>query len=599
MKRSFLYILLLFPLAINAQLAGEVSVEGEYEPIIIETERLNEYPMAYRFDLPPIQLKYDTEAIASEFAPSILTMGVTGWNVQAPGNSRRGYLDLRLGSYLNSRLDAGYWIIRDSVNTLSADLHYRSTSLYKTHGLPVNYTDPQRRRLFDGTIGLNYSRLFGSEGLLRSRVDYRAAYFNYYGSTMQYEGVQPQLKVPSQTVNQFSIGADYASSQSLLYGWHLGGKLGFTGYRAFYYPDFADYQKTKGDRETRLAIDGGYIFSLSKVSAIALDGALDLLFYNSHELEIPAWYYDNGRKDYGIFTLTPAYRLSKGGFDMQAGVDLDFAFGAMGSDRNKNYSFLHVAPDVRMDYRTPQVGFYFSATGGSTPVTLEGMEKYNLYQMPVLLSTQPVYSPIDAKVGLNFGPYSGFTADIHARYAVARHTPAWGWYQAMLGTYLPEQPVWSAAPYYDYSVQGVDLHGFGIGLDLRYVNKGLAEASLSTAFTPQKGKWGIFNGYDRPRWTLDAMVAVNPISKLRVEAGYSFRGFRNIYTYVGGRGETPVLESMHLKNISNLKAKVAYTLFDRFDIYLLGENLLNRKIDMLPGLQCNGIALSGGIYWEF
>lgn len=579
-------LLAMLPAAAFAQLSGEVAVEGEYDPLVIETDRLNEYPVAYRFELPQITLDYDTEGRVADFNPTLMTMGVTGWNTRLGRRIPHGYVDFRMGSFLNTRLDAGYWILRDSVNTLSANLKFESTSLYRIHGVPDTFSEPARRKLYDGTLGLDYSRLVGRHGLFNAGVDYRCGYFNYYGSVYPYSTAPPpSTKVPTQTVNQFGVRARFTSDPSPLRGWHAGASLGYMAYRDFTYPDYTLGLREKGDRETHLNLEGGYAFALSDISAITLDADADILLYPKRDIRFPG--YDvEGRKNYGVVSVTPAYRIGRGGFNLTAGLDLDLSFNAMGSAPGEKFGFFHVAPNVGVDYRTRQFGFYLTATGGVTPVTLAGMEMFDRYQMPMLVSTQPIYSPVDARLGLCFGPYAGFSADLTLRYAVANNTPMGGWYQALMNVYGPESDVWR-----------VNLHGASMGIDLRYALSGVLETRAEACFTPQHGKFGIFNGYDRPKVTADASVAVYPGRKLRVEAGYGLRALRRIY--MPQADDPDRLEGLKLRNMSMLRAKVGYMLWDTFELYIAGDNLLNRRIDILPGLQCNGIALSGGLYWEF
>lgn len=604
MMKLPVFILLLTSFSASAQLTGAVAVEGEYDPLVIETERISEYPVAYRFELPQITLNYDTEGKTADFAPSLLTMGVTGWRTLRTGRLPLGYVDFRIGSFLNSRLDAKVWALRDSVNTLSADLRFFTTSLYKTHGIPDTYTAPVNRKIFDGTLGVNYNRLIGEEGLFSSRLDYRAAYFNYYGSVEEKLAGTADPKVPTQTVNQMDLKAGYASSPSLMRGWHASFDLGYISYRSFYYPGYAAYEREKGDRETRLGLEGGYAYGLGEHSAVALDVDADIVLYGKRRLDFKGYEQGDWRKDYALVTLTPAYRWKRSEITLLAGLDIDFAMGAMSGTYGKDYGVFHLAPDIKIDYRGKQFGMYLAATGGVDPVTLAGMEKFDMYQMPVLMSTQPVYTPIDARLGFCFGPYSGFSADLELRYAVANNTPVGGWYQALLGTYTGNYGMFDrhADVEFDRALvygERINLHGLGIGLDLRYKLEGIVEASLRGDFTPQRGRTGIFNGYDRPRFVMDFNVAAYPVRKLRVEAGYSLRALRAIYGIDAESASEACLVSLPLPNVSMLKAKVGYGIFDNFEVYVAADNLLNRRVDYLPGLQSNGIAVSGGIYWEF
>ena len=59
------------------------------------------------------------------------------------------------------------------------------------------------------------------------------------------------------------------------------------------------------------------------------------------------------------------------------------------------------------------------------------------------------------------------------------------------------------------------------------------------------------------------------------------------------------LTAYRLKDISDLNLKISYGLLDNLDIYCRLDNMLNRRVDLLPGLQSEGIIISGGIYWEF
>lgn len=596
-----------------AQLSGSVSVEGEYAPIVIETERLNTFPQGIRYELPAANLEYEYSGIVSDFKPGLLTMGVTGRQTERPGESRRGFLDFRLGSYLNSRLHAGCNILADERNTLTADLKFASSTLYRTHGVPDTYTKMPRRRFYEGELGFDYSRLMGWNGLFGASVSYRLGYFNYYGTTAE-KALLPggdALQIPSQTFNHLNATAGYVSSPSLTEGWHAEGSVDYFAYRRLYAPwygynpvaDF-DFASQKGDRETRLKVGGGYAFPFAETSALAIDADADLLFYPSARPDVlasdaamlPLYGY---RKNYGTITLTPAYRLENHGLAIRAGVDLALTCDAMGREPDRHFGAFHVAPDVEVQYGSPAgFGVFMAATGGVTPSTLLLKERFDRYQMPWLLSTLPVYTPVDARLGVNFGPFAGFTGQAEFRYAAARNTPLGGWYQAYLGAYLPGYEP-DRQLYADPYAQTVNLHGVSVGLDLRYAFGTRAEIGFSATYTPQKGKTGIFNGFDRPRWIIDATAGVRPLEKLHVDLGFAFRGARRCYGWTMGADGSRQLSYHRLKDISDLNLKVGYDLLHNLEIYFRGDNLLNRRVDVLPGLQSEGIVLSGGFYWRF
>lgn len=142
MKRTVLACLMICGwCAANAQLSGSVDVEGEYLPIIIETERLNVFPETERFELPPADLDYEYGGTVTDFRPSILSMGLTGPGISTR-SMPRGCVDARLGSYLKGRLLAGYHFIRDDERDLKARLKFQTWSFddrYYNAGLGVAY----------------------------------------------------------------------------------------------------------------------------------------------------------------------------------------------------------------------------------------------------------------------------------------------------------------------------------------------------------------------------------------------------------------------------------------------------------------------------
>lgn len=588
-------------LAGNAQLNSSVSVEGTYKPLIIETQRLNTFPQSYKFELPATNVEYEYAGIVTDFNPDIISMGVTGSRVGWPWMKRRGFVDFNMGSYLNTNLHAGYYAVSDSVNTLLADLRFNASTLFRTHGVPDSYSKPARKRLYDGTLGLHYSRLIDTEGLLKASARYRAGYYNYYGTTVPLEilplGAEG-VSVPTQTVNEVNASVGYASTPSTIKGWHAEGSVNYLAYRRLYAPAVKN-SASKGDYETHLNLGGGYAFNFAGYSAIALDAACDFLFYPDRRPEALG-ITDFQSRNYGIINLRPAYRFAKNELAIRAGLNITASYDAMGKEPGKHFAALHLSPDAVIEYKSRSgVGILLSATGGVTPSTLQLGEEFCRYQMPWLLSTTPVYTPIDARLAVNFGPFAGFTGELGVRYAAAKNVPLGGWYQDYLGAYVNNNLLSENMQFYlDPYSRSANLHGFSFDLDLRYAYGTTVELAFNGNYTPQRGKLGIFNGFDRPRWIMSASAAVRPIRRLKVEVGYDYRGVRNCYLWSQGLVSRE-LEAYRLPDITNLNARITYSVLDNLDVYVKGDNLLNRYTQLLPGLQSEGIVIAGGFYLEF
>lgn len=598
MKRSiFLLAMTLGALAsghAQNELNSSVSVEGIYSPIIIDTDRLNTFPSTYRFELPATDLNYEFKGIVTDFKPSLLTMGVTGRQTGRLRLPYRGFVDFRMGSWLNTRLHAGYNILADDVQTLSADLKFNSSTLWRTRGVPDSYSRPPRKRLYDGYLSLSYSRLLGSEGLLKARIGYGPEYFNYYGTTLP---LPLTPAIPTQTVQRANASVGYSSSPSTVEGWHAEGAFNYLGYRRFHEPAISGLS-LRGDHESELKIGAGFAFNFAETNAVAVDVDGQFLFYPKRDdiLSLPEL---EKRKNYGVVSLRPSYRFANDLLSLRAGLDVAVSYDAMGKEPGKGFGSVHLAPDISIAYRSESgIGLHLDATGGVTPSTLSLKETFDRYQLPILLTTLPVYTPVDARFGLNIGPFAGFDADVAIRYAAARNVPLGGWYQVYLGTYLPGGLTMDMANLLNPYAQTINMHGISVGLDLSYAYGEMVKVSFNGSYTPQKGERGIFNGFDRPRWVLAAKAEVKPVNRLKIELGYDYRGVRNCYL-PGSDADGFVPAAYRLGDITDLNAKITFSLLKNLDIYCAGANLLNRKVQLLPGLQSEGIVISGGFYLEF
>lgn len=500
MKRQFLLTCLMAAAATAfAQLSGSVSVQGEYEPLVIETERLNVFPQGYRFELPAANLNYEYTGVVTDFRPDLLTMGVTGRLTDWPWKKRRGYADLRVGSYLDTRLKAGVYAIADSANTLLAKGEFRSTAYKDTYAVP----EPKRTRVYEGNLGLHYTGFYGSS----HRLD-----------------------------------AELSGS-------------------------YAGYDR-HGSKEWALTAAAAYAYSFSERNSLGINLKGDFLF--PHKIF----------RNYGVISITPAYRHTGEKLAIKAGVDLAASYDAMGMTPEKKFGALHLAPDVSVQYRiNPGAGVFIQATGGVTPSTINLTEEHNPYHMPWLFSPQPVYTPLDVRGGVAIGPFYGFAASATLRYAMSRNVPLEAWLRA----------------YPEIFGRAANLHGVALNLNVRYAFGNVVKLCFDGTYTPQKGTTGIFNGFDRPRWMLEADAEIRPIRKLGIGLGYTYRGVRNSYSWdADGK-----LSAFRLPDITDLNAKITYSILENLDIYCKGDNLINRRAALLPGLKSSGIVISGGVYYEF
>lgn len=556
------------PAVASAQLTGAVTVEGDYLPDIIRHDRINMLPAIVRYQTDRTPMPYALDGISADFTPSRLALPATAWRGSLPPYNHRGYLDLSLGSWLNANLSAGVDILSGEKQRLAVWLQHNSTSLWKPYSA---YGIDATRYSYQESLGVDYMRRFGNAGTLSAAVQYRLGLFNYY-AYMPLAGD----KMPTQTLNDAAFRLAWHSDMMTARGsrYHAGVRGRYFGYR-------------EGQREFDLGLEGGYAFVWDENTSLGIDAEADILF-NSASDDYTAL------ADYGLVRLTPFYQLTRRQMRLRLGVDLDIAANADGSKPDTHYSAFHVAPDVRFDIRGRSVGFYAYATGGSRLHTLALASQWDNYCAPSLLSTQPVYTPVDARLGLEFGPFAGFSAGLEGRFKYSMHIPTEGWYGDMLNDpLLPQQ-----------DMSGLNLAGVSVGLNLRYNLGEVFSISAAGSFQPQSEKHGYFNGLDRPKWTVEAEALCRPVKPLQLGVKYTLRADRNITQRVKHQtsgnviingGTEYINELTALKNISTLDFSAAWHFNDKFALTLRGANLLNRHEELLPSLISEGVTVYGGI----
>lgn len=610
----------------SAQLHESINVEGRYVPEIIRVDRVNAFPKAMRFSLDSSPIDYEGTGVAASFSPSLFLMPATGWRDTRTIYADPGYLELGAGSWLNSTLSAGYRFIDNSSTLFGIRLQHNSTSLWKPNMSEA--TADIRQYRYDEALGLYVSHIFKGAGRLDAAVDYHLGLFNYYGvcvPSQPSESVsnsQGHTDVPAQTLNDIAVRLDWTSAlkpySSVEYG--ASARVRYFGFRSFPLQSVWDEIKAKGCRETDIEIDGNIRMPWGNGSSIGLDAKLNLLTYGGDKMVFTSQWSSGEAEDivtrpdnYGMLTLTPAYRFTRGLLDIRLGADLDLAFNA-GKEGNR-YPFFHVAPDIRFAIQTGQVGLFLNVLGGSRLNTLASLYQHDYYMMPGLTSTRPTYTPLDASFGVNLGPFAGFSLGAEARYRVSRNVPLGGWYQAWLNygrTPMPGLET-SGQKYTDnilYSLDsdGINLHGASIAAHLSYEPSRSVRLSAEGSWQPQDGKKGFFNGYDRPRITARVAASVRPVAPLCLTLGYDYRGVRRIYTGEFAPGFTSGVTtsdtekqyaSLRLPDLTLLNFSASWNFTEAFSAWLQADNLLDRHDEVLPMQPSQGLVLTAGLKFLF
>lgn len=626
MKFSYIPALLLGSLAFPAaaQYDQDIEVEGKYVPEYIRHDRIGLFPKPVRFQLAKSSLEYALGGVTADFTPLAVPVQATAWNATRDLAASRGYVGLGLGSYLESTLSAGYRVINTRNTLLGVRLQHNSTSLWHPR-MSDNPADTRMSR-YDESLGIYGNHTFDGMGRIDAAIDYHIGNFNYYGfiAPVMYASPGPditipvwQVDAPTQTLNDIAARVSWHSPSSLdNLTWNAGAGVRYFGYRRLYLPGGSAQwcAPFTGGRETDVNINGGINFPTSTKSAVGIDLDADILSYGriearGNDIGNPGIQVPQSPDSYALVSLTPYYRFNRDRLNIRIGAKVDLAFNAGPED--DRYSTFHIAPAVRLDYDAGPVAFYLHALGGSRLNTLAANYGLDYYQTPAIYNTAPVYSPVDAALGVSFGPFSGFHAGFEVAYRTSRGQYLGGWYQYALNGF-GMSPSKGGLPVsaegrdiaYDFSPGcATNMSGFSFNLNAGYDAGRYFKVDASGTYQRQDGKTGYFNGFDRPEWTAAVSAESNPWSTLSLRLGYTLRAMRMMAAKAYPAYSSPlnngILVSYRLPNYSSLNFGASYGITDNISVWVQADNLLGRRNCCMPGLPEPGIRLSAGAGFTF
>lgn len=547
-------------------LQESLTVEGRYKPDIISADRLSLLPAGISLQAPESAMTFDRSGVVASFAPDGLNMPATGWKSKKKYDTTRGYLDLWLGSWLNSSLSAGYSVMAKENIKLNVYLQHNSTSLWRAWEADedngVAYSADRRYR-YDETVGANFSQCIRKAGMLDAQVRYHLGYFNYYGTNNTYVNDR-KIQAPSQTLNDVYVKAGWIGTTIGKFGYSADVDVRHFAYRVLYIPElgleseFASmftptgrFAREKGARETVINAKGEVSYSLLPSSELDLgvrySGVINSVGNDVNRVEI-----------------LPGYNKSGDSYKLHAGLNLAVVDNGL-------VTRVRVAPDVRFSVRKGITAVSAETGGGTKLRTLAWAHTMDYYSNPMWGCEQAAYSPIDAKLGIQMNPGGRWTAGIRGE-----------WCATLDETLGGEYMLFMVCPYIAPMTYG-RLHGFSLSVNGGYEFSKYIALNASGSWQPQKENRGVLNGFDRPEFTIEASASSNPMENLNVHLDYQLRAKR--YLVEG--------------NISRLNFGADYRINDRIGVGIQLDNLLNRHEEILPCQPTEGITVMGGVQMVF
>lgn len=588
----------------EAPLRGSVNVDGRYLPDVIRQNKVNTLPRLYSFPLESSELNYEKTGVTTPFTPSFAQLPALAWQSSRELNDSKGYVNLQLGSWLNSSLSAGYQILDTKETHLGVWLQHNSTSLWKPE-MSAETKDVTRHR-YDDVFAFDFSHRFNDYGTLSSDFAYHLGYFNYYGFYGPNMVNHTDFKAPTQTLNDVNFNIGWLGSPQNSFNYHAKIGIRHFAYRALYAPIFANnhalgLEHTDGQHETDFNVNAGINYNVNDLSSFGIDANLDCIGYNETDWEL------FNVENYSNLTLSPHYRFTQGKLNVQIGAKIDMTFDA--GTEMRPYDTFHFSPDVRVDFKSGPAGLYLHLGGGTQLNTLANQANTDYYGLPAILNSQPIFSPLDAKLGINFGPFYGISAGMAFAYKNMRHQPLNGLYTYYLNHGNESITGTSNTHYNLLDTYGLSMKGWSLQGNVHYRYGKKIDLGFDISYQPQDGSKGYYNGMDNARWTLDASLSVAPIEPLRITAHYGYRGVRKAYyrtitnydegIVINGQKGLYELKEMRLSDITNLSLRADWQLNKSISLNVQANNLLNNNVELMPELSSEGVTILGGVQFVF
>lgn len=519
-----------------------VVVEQQYNPDIMDAQKVNVLPTVREFTTTPGEVEYDRNVAPAAVLPGTAMAAYAGEEKQ--NLAKQGYLRAGYGNIGNVDLEGNYLF-----NLTSKDKLNFSLGLQGFDG-DVYYPESSEKwdsRYYRTKAGIDYIHQF-------STVDFNIA-GNFGLSNFNY---MPGSVMDHQRFTSGDVRFGVKSTDRSL-PMHFNAETGLYLYQRghnVYAPDRDD-----DFNETMVRTKGDFTGDVTDGQQVGVAFEMNNMFYNNDEFE-----------NYTTLLLKPYYELSEEDvWKLHLGVNVDMAFGY-----GKKF---RVSPDVRAEYTfSDSYVLYANATGGRMLNDFRRFEQFNPYA-ELLGQNESSYEQLNASLGFKMSPAAGFWLNV------------FGGYQ-QINDDLYNMIVY---PYgNDIAVTAIGLFqektkNFFAGLQANYAYKDV----FSVMAKGQYYNWDADNEnaiYYKPEYRFDLQANVRPISALNVNLAYEFVRRSEIK----GSGY-----AFRADNISNLNLGANYTLFDNVSLYARVSNLLNRKAAYYMGSPVPGINFLGGVIFSF
>lgn len=557
----------------------EITVTHHEDVKPTDAVRLNVTPAVSMPALPSSRLDYGSRQVKVNVPASIASLAPAAYADTIYRSPFRGYASAGYLPAFNLGASAGYKFIDNDRIRLNGWMQYNGVNYRGDLPLPQAPLESARLRRNTATVGASLHSAVGRASFLDLGIDYTFSRFNTPGIARDEATAEAVPLMKNQNVHRLNLSGLWTMNTGK---WHTGFGLGY-GHFAYgnsipagVYPTppssdiplagFPDLMNPA--RENRITVNA---FASAKVWG-AESAGMELKFtylnygdrtdYSPITNAVTAI----GDQSHGLLSLRPFYRTTWKHIVLDLGLNLDFTMN--------NGKVFHISPSAQATWKPSDfVTLYIKAKGGERQNTLGSLFDVTCYTMPNMVYGNS-HIVVDGEVGLTFGLFKGFYAQLAAGYAVANEWLMPVNIASLLTAFEP-----------------IDIKGHKLLFGLGYRYRTLAEISASIETAPRKYDRGYYLWRDRARYVGQLNLRVTPLEPLDITLGWDYRAGRRLYT--------PTLDNLSMGTVNSINIGATYRLTPQWSVWANVENLFNHRYSLIGALPSQGIGGLAGVSYKF
>lgn len=461
-------------------------------------------------------------------------------------SQNRGYLSAGFFPTINANIAAGYKFICNKNTSLAAALFYSGAQYDQKTPFEIA-DDKVKDHNFD--ISLNLSHKFSNTSRLNIATGFgiASAQYHYYDEDKNFSpetNFYPDLYKSGNT--HFFLNGDYtALAGDLTYsiGANFAIHSNSTDDEAMPYLYHTSLPELDGISEKAFSICADVKNNNSGLNLSA--SFLNYNNFNSYDTYNTNNYVFNEGKTTGIVTAKPYYLFENELIKAKIGLKAEISV-------NSGKKF-HLAPDIRIDALFHRhFTAYTKITGGLLQNSLSALYSYSHFLNP-LLAYENSNMPLDASVGLIFGPLKGSYLKVYGGY-----------------TYCDDYLILAGAPHTNYLTYSDIKQWYG-GAEAQFSFRNIFDINAQYVINPAE--------YRRDQASAAASIAltIKPLDRLSVSPDYTYViGRKQLYCNMLETGAfyPEHINNRSLGNFSSLNISALYSFTGNFSAFISLKNIL-------------------------